>query len=296
MLDALGSYTAAAKRLGVSKAAMSHRISELEQAAGVPLVRRTTRSVRLTEAGQQLAEATRDAFAEIERSFAGVRDLAHEPRGLLRLTAPVALGRQHIAPHLPAFLQTHPAIRIELELSDRLTSLSQEGFDVAIRHADVLPDSHVAWKLCPTRSVLAASRNYLRKSGTPESPLDLVNHNCLHYLRGGPAPSWSFEPASSTKRNPERLSVPVRGNFAANNSEVLRELALAGSGIALLPDFSVAAALKAGRLVQVLPGWRPVAAFGGHVFAICPQAAHIPHSVKALVSFLQQVMKQGFPS
>ncbi|EIM31293.1 transcriptional regulator, partial [Leptothrix ochracea L12] len=131
VLGDLGSYTAAAQRLGVSKAAMSQRISELERAAGVPLVQRTTRSVRLTEAGQQLTDATRGAFEHIERGFASVRDLAGgAPRGLLRVTAPVALGRQRIVPLLPDFLRAHPEIRIELDLSDRLVPLAQEGFDL----------------------------------------------------------------------------------------------------------------------------------------------------------------------
>ena len=129
-----GSYTAAAARLGVSKAAVSLRISELEAAAGVPLVRRTTRSLRLTEAGQGLVDATREAFVQIERSFAGVRELADTPRGLLRVTAPVALGRQHIVPLMPAFLRAYPELSIELDLSAQISSLARDGFDVAIRH------------------------------------------------------------------------------------------------------------------------------------------------------------------
>src|SRR6185436_17217086 len=128
VLHTAGSFTAAAQRLGLSKAAMSQRVAELERAAGVPLVRRTTRSVRLTEAGERLVETTRGAFAQIEQGFAGVRDLAGEPRGLLRVSAPVALARQQIVPRLAGFLRTHPQIRVELELSDRLVSLAQEGF------------------------------------------------------------------------------------------------------------------------------------------------------------------------
>src|SRR5215831_3950522 len=164
VLHAAGSFTAAAQRLGLSKAAMSQRVAELERAAGVPLVRRTTRSVRLTEAGERLVESTRGAFAQIEQGFAGVRDLAGEPRGLLRVSAPVALGRQQIVPRLADFLRAHPQIRVELELSDRLVSLAQEGFDVALRHTAAPPDTHVAWPLCATRSWLVASRAYLRRA------------------------------------------------------------------------------------------------------------------------------------
>jgi DNA-binding transcriptional LysR family regulator len=218
VLDAEGGYTAAASRLGVSKAAVSHRMSELEQAAGVPLVRRTTRSVRLTEAGQQLVDATRESFSTIERSFAGVRDLAEEPSGALRVTAPVALGRQHVVPRIAAFLAQYPAVRIQLELSDRLSSLAQEGFDLAIRHVESVPDTHVAWALCETRSVLAASKAYLKAHGTPELPGELVDHNCLHYMRNSTEPSWSFE---RLKGRSERLPcdpgsfTPARGTSRA---------------------------------------------------------------------------------
>ncbi|MGI9216380.1 MAG: LysR family transcriptional regulator, partial [Hydrogenophaga sp.] len=134
VLSEQGSYTAAAARLGVSKAAMSQRIAELERVAGVALVQRTTRSVRLTDAGQRLVDQTRAAFEQISQSFAQVRDLAETPQGLLRVTAPVALARQQIVPLLPDFLRQYPQVRIELNLSDRLSSLATEGFDLAIRH------------------------------------------------------------------------------------------------------------------------------------------------------------------
>src|ERR1700755_1334573 len=133
VLQSVGSFTAAAQRLGLSKAAMSQRIAELERAAGVPLVRRTTRSVRLTEAGERLVEATRGAFAQIEQGFAGVQDLVGEPHGVLRggapravrgVSAPVALGRQQIVPRLAGFLRAYPQVRVELELSDRLVAMA----------------------------------------------------------------------------------------------------------------------------------------------------------------------------
>jgi DNA-binding transcriptional LysR family regulator len=297
MLATAGSYTAAAQRLGVSKAAMSQRIAELEQAAGVALVRRTTRSVRLTEAGEQLVDATRAAFEQIERGFAGVKDLAEAPRGLLRVTAPVALGRQQIVPLLPPFLQQHPDLRIELELADRIVSLAQEGFDLAIRHAASVPDTHVAWVLCETRTWLVATRGYLQRRGAPSAPADLAGHDCLHYLRGGASPTWSFEPARPARGAAQthgRVSVAVRGSFAANNSEALREAALAGTGIALLPDFSAQPEVAAGKLVVVLPQWRSVDAFGAQVFAMRPHSPHVPRAVQALVAHLRASLQAGF--
>ncbi|MES3000833.1 MAG: LysR family transcriptional regulator [Pseudomonadota bacterium] len=291
VLASSGSFTAAAARLGVSKAAMSHRIGELEQSAGVPLVRRTTRSVRLTDAGQHLVAATDEAFAAIERSFTGVKDMASEPSGLIRITAPVALGRQRVVPHLASFLNAHPLIRLELDLSDRLSSLAREGFDLAIRHVETVPDTHVAWPLCDTQTVLTASPAYLRKAGTPDSPHDLAAHNCLHYLRDTDRPSWSFE---ARKGRRDRVSVSIRGSFAANNSETLRQLALDGAGIALLPDFSAVEPLQSGKLVRVLPRWRSVGAFGTRIYAIRPYSTQVPRAIHAFVNFLKVELKSGF--
>ncbi|MBI5255011.1 MAG: LysR family transcriptional regulator [Burkholderiales bacterium] len=292
VLGQAGSFTAAAQRLGVSKAAMSARIAELERAAGLPLVLRTTRSVRLTEAGQQLADATAGAFETIGTAFAGIKDLAAAPRGRLRITAPVALARQQLVPRLPAFLRAHPELRIELDLSDRLLPLAQEGFDLAIRHTHAPPETHVAWTLCRTEALLVASRAYLRRRGTPRQPAELAAHECLHYLRPGETPAWQLVPRHGPAG--AKLTVPVAGCFAANNSEALREAALGGLGIALLPDFSAQAALAAGKLVPVLPDWQPVGNFGEHLYAIRPYTPYVPRAVQALVAYLREAFRPGF--
>lgn len=288
-----GSYTAAAARLGVSKAAVSQRIAELERMAGVPLVQRTTRSVRLTEAGQRLVDDTRASFEHIAQSFSRVRDLAGAPRGLLRVTAPVAFARQQLVPRLGDFLREYPEVRLELNMSDHLASLATEGFDLAIRHTATPPDTHVAWTLCATRSVLVASRAYLRRHGTPQTPADLVAHNCLHYPRSQDTPAWTLEPMHE-KPATERTTVQVSGSLAANNSEALRDAALSGLGIALLPDFTAQDSLQAGKLIQVLPGWKPVGAFAEHLYAIRPYSAHVPRAVSAFVAYLRQTLAGGF--
>ncbi|CDN87650.1 LysR family transcriptional regulator [Hydrogenophaga intermedia] len=291
-----GSYTAAAQRLGVSKAAMSQHISELERAAGVPLVQRTTRSVRLTEAGQRLVDGLREPFERIAQGFASVRDLAEVPAGLVRVTAPVAFARQQLVPRIAEFLREHPGIRIELDLSDRLSSLATEGFDLAIRHTAAPPDTHVAWTLCRTRSVLVASRAYLRRWGTPAAPQDLTGHDCLHYPRAQDTPAWHFLPAEGRRKtSAPRITVAVAGPFGANNSEALREAALAGLGIALLPDFSAQAALRAGKLVEVLPDWQAVGTFSDHLYAIRPYASHVPRAVSVFVAWLREALAEGFP-
>lgn len=288
-----GSYTAAAARLGVSKAAMSQRIAELERAAKVTLVQRTTRSLRLTEAGQKLVDDTRASFEQIEQSFAQVRDLAEQPSGLLRMTAPVALARQQLVPLLADFLRDYPDVRIELDMSDRLSALATEGFDLAIRHTARPPDTHVAWTLCATESVLVATRAYLRKQGEPQTPADLQSHNCLHYPRSHDTPAWTLQSRDASKGY-ESMTVPVSGKLAANNSEALREAALTGAGIALLPDFSAQAALRQGKLVPVLPQWKPVGAFAETIYAIRPYAPHVPRAVAALVDCLRKGLAQGF--
>ncbi|MES2999649.1 MAG: LysR family transcriptional regulator [Pseudomonadota bacterium] len=296
VLSVHGSYTAAANRLGVSKAAMSQRISELEKAAGVALVRRTTRSVQLTAAGVQLVENTQGAFEQIATSFSGVRNLAGTPSGKLRITAPVAFARQQLVHRIPEFMMAYPAVRIELEMSDQLQSLAREGFDLALRHTSTPPETHVAWTLARTHAVLVASRSYLKRKGSPPTPAALVQHDCLFYPRGQSVPTWSLRHRGANERNRTKDAAVVRvsGPFAANNSEALRDAAAAGLGIALLPDFSAQSALQSGKLVQVLPDWEPVESFGEYLYAVRPYAAHVPRAVAAFVEFLKQQYEDGF--
>jgi len=286
------SFTQAAHILRISKASASTRISELEKSVGMPLVRRTTRSVVLTEAGSHLVNQTQAAFAHISQAVTGIQDLAGEPRGLVRMTCPVALGRQVVMPELARFLKRFPEIRLEIDLHDQLTHLARAGFDLAIRHTDSPPENMIAWPLCDTRSLLVASADYLRAHGTPRHPAELSRHACLLYLRGGPTTHWAFERSRGRSRRqpPERLSVPVQGPLQVNNSEALREAALAGLGIGLLSDFSAAQALGEGRLHPVLDDWRPVDFFGGKIYAIRPWSARIPRAVECLVDHLRHAL------
>lgn len=301
VLAATRSFTEAARRLGVSKASASMRISELERQAGVLLVRRSTRSVGLTEAGQQLVNDMLPAFGRIGESFTAVKDLVGTPRGLVRVTAPVALGRQHLGPAVAAFLQRYPEIHIELELTDRFVNLANEGFDLAIRHTNNPPDTHVAWVLCDTQSVLLASPAYLARRGVPGHPSELAAHDCLLYLRGagsagGNAASWTFvRQAAKARRKAagstaaDQVGVQVSGSLKVNNSEVLREALLAGLGIGLLPDFSLPPADAQGQapLVRVLPDWQAQGFFGERIYALRPWSAQVPKAVECLVAFLR---------
>ena len=314
------SFTEAARRLGVSKASASMRISELERAAGVLLVRRTTRSVGLTEAGQQLVNDMLPAFGRISESYTAVKDLVGTPRGLVRVTAPVALGRQHLAPCVAAFLKRFPEIQIELELTDRFVNLANEGFDLAIRHTNTPPETHVAWVLCETRSVLLASPAYLAARGVPTHPSELSAHDCLLYLGGGHAGNWTFARSSKSPKNAEatlpakaaksrlrkivsaapsadeRVGVNIRGSLKANNSEVLRDALLAGLGIGLLPDFSLPPPNADGELplLRVLPDWQAQGFFGDRIYALRPWSAQVPKAVQCLVEYLRAYFAPGF--
>lgn len=278
-----GSFTRAAERLDVSKAAMSQKIKELEQIAGVLLVQRTTRSVRLTSAGEKLVEELREPFARIEQSFFSVRDTAGPVRGLVRITAPVAFARQQLVPIIGEFLRDYPQVRLQLDVTDRIVSLSSEGFDLAIRHSDTLPETHVALPLCDTQTVLVASPAYLNQQGIPNTPQDLMQHNCLYYPRGVESPRWRF----ITAADGEEVQVRIQGSFATNNSESIRDAALQGLGIAMLPDFSAREALAAGSLQQVLPEWEPVEAFAARLWIVRPWAAQVPRAVTTFTQWLR---------
>ena len=293
VLEQQGSYTAAAAHLGVSKAAMSQRVSELERAVGTPLVQRTTRSVRLTELGQRLVEDTREAFDHIAQTFVQAKDAAGEPRGLLRMTAPVALARQQLVRHLPAFLDQYPGVRVHLDMSDRVTPLAAEGFDLAVRHVATPPDTHVARVLCETQTLLVASPAYMARAGQPETPQALSEHQCLTYPRAQATPTWTFEPTTK-RRGAVTQTVAVAGPLAANNSEALRDAAVGGLGLALLPDFSAQDALRSGDLVRVLPQWQAVGVFAPRIYAVRPYAAHVPRALQLLIDHLAQAFKGGF--
>ena len=302
VLAATRSFTEAARRLGVSKASASTRISELERAAGVTLVRRTTRSVGLTEAGQQLVNEMQPAFKRISDSYTAVKDLVGAPRGLIRVTAPVALGRQHLAPCVAGFLKSFPDIHIELELTDRFVNLANEGFDLAVRHTSAPPETHVAWALCETRSVLLASPDYLARRGVPAHPADLASHDCLLYLGGGPTSSWTFARTTHVVRakskSAPRVGVNIAGSLKVNNSEVLRDALLAGLGIGLLPDFSLPTLATgknaAATLVRVLPDWQVQGFFGERIYALRPWSAQVPKAVQCFVEHLRESFAKGF--
>ena len=278
------SFTQAADRLEVSKSAFSQKIKELETLAGVALVSRTTRSVRLTAAGEKLVSEITPHFGEIERSFFGIRDMTGSVRGLIRITAPGAFARQQLLPQLNDFLKSYPEVRIQLEVEDRIVPMVNEGFDIAIRHSDKLPETSIALPLCETRAMLVASHDYLLQHGVPHDPQALVDHDCLYYPRGTESPRWIFENIAE----PDQLiSINVKGPLATNNSESIRDAALSGMGIAMLPDFSAALAIQRGELKEVLSDWRIVDAFASKIWILRPYTRQTPRAVTIFTQWLQ---------
>lgn len=281
-----GGFAAAARRLGVSKSAVSKRITQLETELGSRLLHRTTRKLSLTEAGENYLHHAQEAIAAAQNAEDAVAQLQDAPQGLLRVNAPMSFGRLHVAPLVPAFLARFPGISLEVVLDDKVVDLVEGGFDVAIR-AGTLPDSTlVARKLAPCRNVLCAAPSYLARHGKPLEPADLLKHNCLHYAYFSGAHEWTFNGADGP------VSVETRGNFQVNNSEALREAMVGGVGIGRLPTFVAAADLVSGDLVPVLEDFEMPSQT---IYAVFPERRHLPAKVRAFLDFAVDCFGAGQP-
>ncbi|MEO8606071.1 MAG: LysR family transcriptional regulator, partial [bacterium] len=271
------SFSAAARALGVSKSAVSKQIGRLEEAVGARLLQRTTRRVSLTEAGAALQARGTRILAELDGAEADLGALGGAPRGRLRVSAPMSFGQRHIAPRLPEFLAAHAGLSVELELGDRFVDLVAERFDCAVRIAD-LPDSTlVARRLAPARRVVCAAPDYLARRGTPRTPDELRQHDCLDYSYLAAPGGWPFRRGRAVHR------VAVRGPLVSNNGEALRAAAIAGMGIALLPTFIVGDDLRAGALVALLTAHD---SWDAAIYAIYPPTRHVPPKLRAFIDFL----------
>jgi DNA-binding transcriptional LysR family regulator len=273
------SFTAAARALGLSKSAVSKQVSRLEDRLGVRLLNRTTRRLSLSEAGEAFYERCRRVLAEAEAAEAAVSHLAAAPRGTLRVNAPMSFGLQHVVPALPKFLGRYPEIDVDLALNDRYVDLVEEGYDVGVRIGRLADSSLIARRLARSRRLAVAAPAYLRRRGSPTHPSDLRRHDCLTYAyQAERAGQWRFRGADGAVR------VEVGGRLRANNGDALREAVLAGMGIALLPTFIAGDDLRAGRLVELLPGWREESE--GEVHAVYPAMRNLSPKVRVFVDFL----------
>ncbi|AXV75082.1 LysR family transcriptional regulator [Ralstonia nicotianae] len=246
-----GGFAPAARRLGLAPSSLTRQLNALEASLGTRLMNRSTRSVTLTEAGAQYYDDARRILEELDSADRTVSELAGPPSGLLRVTMPVAFGRLHVAPAIPAFLRRFPGMRLDIRLTDAMVNLVEDRIDVAIRLGALTAPNLVARKLAPHRRVICASPDYLGEHGTPAQPRDLAHHNCLlfDYLTGDS--TWTLT------RDGKREKVPVSGNLRANGSELLREAAMGGAGMLLMPTWLVGDDIAAGRLVPVLEPWTP---------------------------------------
>ena len=273
-----GSFTLAADELELSRAAVSKYVSRLEERLGARLLHRTTRRLSLTEAGAALFEASRGALERIEEAEGAVAQLQSEPRGRLRVSAPMSFGILHLGAAMSEFARLNPRVTLDVRLDDRFVNLVEEGVDVAVRIGALRDSSLVARKLTTSTSLACASPDYLARQGEPETPEDLAGHNCLIYSYLSTANVWRF-----TAPDGREVPVAVNGTLRINNGIVLAEAAAAGQGIVLAPSFYVAPHLRDGRLRRILAAYR-LPEVGIH--AVYPQREHVPPKVRAFVDFL----------
>jgi DNA-binding transcriptional LysR family regulator len=272
-----GGFAAAARDLQLSRSAVSKAVIDLETELGAQLLVRTTRSASPTESGLAYYEKAVAILADVEEADAMVGRLNGEPRGLLRVNAPMSFGTLYLAPVLADFMEKYPELKIQLVLGDQQIDPVQQGFDVTLRIADLPSSSLVARKIAPARRVICAAPLYLQRRGTPKHPHDLRNHECLTYGHLATGSQWKLTGPDGDHW------VPVRWTLCSNNAEVLYDAAVKGRGIALLPTFIAGPKLRSGALRVVLSDYKaPELA----IFAIYPQTRHLSVKARAFIDFL----------
>jgi DNA-binding transcriptional LysR family regulator len=277
-----GSFTAAADQLGLSKQFVSRRLMQLEARLGVRLLNRSTRRLDVTPLGQTYYESAMRLLNDVEHMEQGIAGQTSEPRGTLRVSAPLSFAMAHLGCLLPLFLQRYSGVTVEVDLSDRPVDLLSEGYDLALR-IGVLEDSTlIARRIASIERVYCASPAYLAERGTPLKPQDLHEHDCLPYGHGRQV-QWRFEGQGKP------LTINVSGRMRVNNGEVLRDAAVAGLGVTYLPTFIVGSALESGQLIRVLDDYRcaPLA-----LSAVYPQHRQRSRPVQALIEFLRERLDQ----
>lgn len=272
-----GSQAAAARELGVTAAMVGRYLQALEDRLGTRLLNRTTARQSLTEAGAAFYARAQGILEQMEEAETSAADRAVEPRGTLRVNAPMSFGTRHLAAAIAGFRRDNPRLRVELVLNDRVVDLIEEGYDVAVRIGRLAESGLIARRLSPCRLVACASPGYLDRRGWPAAPADLQGHDCLVYSYTRDGDVWRFHGEHGEQE------VRVSGSLVANNGDALTAAALAGQGVILQPSFIVGEALRDGRLLPVLPGWR-LADFT--IYAVYPSARHLSPKVRRFVDFL----------
>jgi DNA-binding transcriptional LysR family regulator len=273
-----GSFTAASERLGMSKALVSKYVGEVEDSLGVRLLNRSTRRLALTEAGQRYYDQALPLLEEFAEMVDSVTGEQSSPRGLLRISVPVTFGEMSLAPLIPKFLQQYPDIGVDLQLNDKMIDMLEEGIDVVIRIGAVDDSSLIAKHIQTLPLALCASPAYITQHGLPETPEDLIKHQCVVDSNFRIGKHWPIIcPDNIT------TSVEVSSRIMANSPRAVKEIALADGGIGMIPRFIVQDALDDGRLEEILPTYRTLE-FG--LFAIYPHRRYLSRKVRCFIDFL----------
>jgi DNA-binding transcriptional LysR family regulator len=261
--------------LGLTPGTISKRIQALESELRVRLFDRTTRSIRITEEGATFLSYIERILVDLEKARAAVGDHTTRPKGKIKVSAPASFGRLYIAPAISAFMRTYREIDVQVDLTDRIVNLQEEGYDVAIRNGPLTDSVLIAKRLCPDRQIVVAAPAYLEAHGAPKTPVDLTQHNCLVL---GDKWQWSF------CRGKEDFSVRVSGRLRSNNGELLRHAVLDGLGLLQTSELLVREDLATGRLVRVLEDYE--VASDSAVWAVYPSSKHVLPKLRALLDFL----------
>lgn len=272
-----GSFVRAADVLGMSKAAVSRHVGELEARLGVRLMNRTTRRQSLTEEGRVFLERCRDLLAEVDEAEAEITSRSSAASGLLRVNAPVTFGVRHLAPLWGEFMAAYPKVTLEVTLADRIVDLVDEGYDLAVRIATLPSSTLVSRRLSTTRMVLCASPRYLHEHGTPLHPAELAGHKVISYTYWSTRDEWHFDGPRG------EVSVRTRPCLHTNSGDTCRAAALAHQGVILQPTFLVGEDLAAGTLVELMPEYRSIEL---GIYAVYPTRKHVSPKVRALIGFL----------
>ena len=284
-LATAGSLSAAARNLGITTAAVSKRLAQMEGRIGMPLVTRTTRRMSLTPEGEVFVERARRILGEIDDLDQLLTQAKGRPSGMLRVNATLGFGRMHIAPAISEYVKAYPEVDVQLQLTADPPPLNEDLFDVCVRFGEP-PDARIiAKKVAPNRRLLCASPNYLRQHGAPQTPAELARHNCIGIRQGSDAYGvWRLSSGKARKSDGRRTeTVHVRGNLTTNDGEIAVNWALEGHGIVMRAEWDIARYLQSGRLVQVLPQYATPEA---DIYAVYHQRHQLSSRIRLFVDFL----------
>jgi DNA-binding transcriptional LysR family regulator len=279
-----GSFSTAAHNLGMTKSAVSKRISVLEDNLGVRLFNRTTRKLTLTEAGENFSDYARNSLALAQEGFSALSHFQGAAKGTLKINAPMTFTGLHIVPYMKEFLDRYPDIKVTLSMDDKVLNMVEGAFDVGIRIGALSDSSLIARKLVNCKSVVCASPEYIAQYGKPNTPEELVDHNCIYYSLFQAGVEWTFFQGRKT------IKVQPKGNFIVNNSDAIAQTLLQGLGICQMPTFIVSSYLASGQLVALLDDYSlPQHA----IYAVYPDRKHLPEKVKVFINFMKEKLGES---